>query len=144
MIDSKIEIYIEFRVLKSINNFGRKNFSPFFLRFCLLILNQHYFFLLPKLMFETLPNLGPTDVLSKKPTYVCSSALKYQFAREKVRLLPKTAMPQPKNWQQVPFLPNFCCFSAKSGGHRRFWEETYFLSGNPIVQRRSTNVRGLF
>ena len=47
-----------------------------------------------KTVLETRPNLGPTDVISKKPTYDCSSAMNDEVSGEKVQLLLKMAVPR--------------------------------------------------
>ena len=79
------------------------------------------------------PYLSPTGVFSKKPTCVCSSALKQQFAGEKPQLLPIMAVPPPqKNRQKCHFPPNRAVFQQKVGGIVIFGRSCNFSPKTPL------------
>ena len=82
-------------------------------------------------MPKTPPDLGPTGVFSKKPTCVCSSALKQQFAGEKLQLLPKMVVPPQKTAKSAVFLPNRAVFQQKVWGIVIFGRSCSFSPKTP-------------
>ena len=90
--------------------FFRSNVCPLF-----LIPSPNFGFPLPWNPKIRPPYLSPSDVFSKKLTYVSSSALNDQFSGEKRRLISKTAVRQQKNAKSAVFARLWPFFSKIVG-----------------------------
>ena len=139
MIDSKIKIYVKFRVWKRCRNFRGAKLLPPFLGSRALILAS---------FSPEAPSKGPqisarrTFFQKRSRTIVVLRWMISSPGRNNVSSQ-KRRCPTKKT-PKVPFLPNSGCFSEKAVRHCRFWEESSFLSKYPIVQRRTTIVSESF
>ena len=102
--------------------------------------------MLPKsrLLVSPAPNaratvLGPSEEFSKKPMYVCSSAMA-TISTQFTTSHSNTCGAPPKKPKEVPFLTVSALFSTKWLGHRGFQRETWWNQLILQSRRRTENV----